>query len=201
MKALVGQISELKTDDTRWGFNVVFHDNTGLVEFYNFDLVYDQTLTLTSAKADIISKVLTRAAAQSYTMTAADIVVAVSNLPLVRTFGYPSRSLNSAFQISTAQDADVTYSVNIVCAAGALSPQKGRATLQYADDNTFGGGSNVVSVSEIEFSNGALLGLTNGITQALTGKIPSGKWVRLLPAQVTGTPTITLIRSQEVLLP
>lgn len=128
-------------------------------------------------------------------LTAGD-VADFGNSPAV--YANPSRTLNSAFQISTERDVQVAYSVNILCASSALAGQKGRATLKYADDS--GITTNVVSVCEIENSTGPLLGLSNGNTQVLAGRIPAGKYVKIVPDQVTGTPTITFVRSQEVLL-
>lgn len=125
-------------------------------------------------------------------------------IPVVnaKTFNNPTRSLNSAFQISTTQDALVSYTVDISCTMSLTSGQTGTVTLQYADDSGFT--TNVKTVqSSTNGNTGSLtigLGLTQVGTVSLTGMVPSGKYAKLVTANTMGTPTFTYRNAQEVLV-
>lgn len=111
-----------------------------------------------------------------------------------KTFNSPARALNTAFQISTTQDAAVTYSVDINCSSPLLAGQSSTVTLQYADN--VGMTTNLVNVAQAIGSVGGILNVNNGGSGLLTGIIPAGKYVRI---QSSGTCTLTQQRSQEVL--
>lgn len=118
-------------------------------------------------------------------------------------FANPSRSLNTAFQISGTKNALVSYSVDISCTMSLTSGQSGTVVLEYADDSSFT--TNVKTVSMPKNTNsGSLtigLALTQVNTASLSGVIPAAKYVRLRTVNNTGSPTFTLQNSQEVLLP
>ena len=119
-----------------------------------------------------------------------------------RSFANPSRTLNTAFQVSTTRDAIVNYSVDIACTLALLVGQSGTVFLEYADNQTFT--TNVKEVSRFVNTNTATLNVSVTLTQAVTGVlgglIPTGKWVRLRTANNTGTPTFNFRSSQEVLI-
>lgn len=119
-----------------------------------------------------------------------------------RTFNNPSRTVNTAFQISTTQDAEVNYSVDITTSVSLSGGASGTVFLEYADNSAFT--TNVKSVSQYTNANTGTLvvGLTlNQIgTAALSGLIPASKYVRLRTNNNTGTPTYGTPVSQEVLL-
>lgn len=121
---------------------------------------------------------------------------------LPMSFATPTRSLNSAFQVSSTRAAMVSYTVDIASTLSLTSGQTGTVTLQYADDSGFT--TNVKTVqSSANGNTGSLtigLGLTQTATASLTGIIPAGKYVRLVTANTTGTPTFTMRTAQEVLL-
>lgn len=125
-------------------------------------------------------------------------------IPTVNTpsFAYPTRSLNTAFQISTTQNTIVSYSVDIACTISLTTGQTGTVTLQYADDS--GMSTNLKTVCSTANANtGSLtigLNLTQTSTGTLSGMIPSGKYVKIVTANTTGTPTFTMRTSQEVLI-
>lgn len=114
-----------------------------------------------------------------------------------RSFQYPARPLNAAFQISTTLDADVRYTVDINVVSLLLSGTTGRVYLDYADDSSFT--TNVVTVNESPNGTGGVLNVSNIGPGNVSGWIPAGKWVRIRTANVSGTPTFTFVRSQEVL--
>lgn len=117
-------------------------------------------------------------------------------------FANPTRSLNSAFQISSSRTAQVSYAVNVSCALSLTTGQSGTVFLEYADDSGFT--TNVVTVNSFVNGNtGTLaigLALTQVATGVLAGMIPAGKYVRLRTANTTGTPTFTFVSAQEVLV-
>lgn len=115
-----------------------------------------------------------------------------------RTFTNPARTLNTAFQISTTQDAQVHYAVDITVGALVLGGQSGRVILEYADN--IGMTTNVITVNTGGNSTSGVLNITNLGTVSLSGMIPSGKYVRLRTVNVTGTPTYTFQNAQEILL-
>ncbi len=115
-----------------------------------------------------------------------------------RSFTSPARSLNTAFQISATQDAQVSYAVDITVAALILAGTSGRVYLEYATDSGFTTG--VTTVTSAISSTGGVLNITNVNTANLSGVIPAGRYVRLRTANVAGTPTYSFQSAQEVLL-
>lgn len=128
----------------------------------------------------------------------------LSNTPTINTpsFANPSRSLNSAFQISSTRNTQVSYSVDISCTMSLTSGQSGLVVLEYADDS--GITTNVKTVARSASANsGALtigLALTSLSTATVAGIIPVGKYARLRTVNTTGTPAFTLQNAQEVLV-
>lgn len=113
-----------------------------------------------------------------------------------------SRSLNSAFQISTTKDSLVNYSVDIACTLSLTGGQTGTAFLEIATNSAF-----TTGVQELcRFVNGNTgtltvgLNITQNITGGLNGYVPSGYYVRIRTANTTGTPTFNYRSGQEVLL-
>lgn len=119
------------------------------------------------------------------------------------TFTNPARSLNTSFQISTTSAAFVSYTVDVATSLSLSGGTTGTVTLQYADDSGFT--TNVKTVqSSVNGQTGTLtigLGLNQTSTAAVTGMVPVGKYVKIVTANTTGTPTFTYRAAQEVLLP
>lgn len=119
-----------------------------------------------------------------------------------KVFANPTRSLNTSFQISTTRDALVSYAVDVSAALSLTGGATGTVTLEYADDSGFT--TNVVNVTGGTSGNtGTLtlgLGLTSLGTINVSGIIPAGKYVKLVSANTTGSPTITFRSAQEVLV-
>lgn len=146
--------------------------------------------------------ILGRSSDQGYGLTLADISWNEGRPSSPRAFANPSRTLNSAFQISTARDAQVSYSVDISTALTLSGGQSGTVFVEYADDSGFT--TNVVEIGRFVNGNTGTLALGLAITQVNTatvaGIVPAGKYVRLRTANTTGTPTFTFRSSQEVLI-
>lgn len=170
-------------------------------------------------EAAVQSALLTYGTAHSYTygasdiiwpyytsgQTAAQIATATSSLPLPvpMSFATTTRSLNSAFQVSSSRASMVAYTVDIGSGLTLSGGTAGTVTLQYADDSGFT--TNVATVqSTVDGNTGTLtLGLatTQTVSATLSGLIPAGKYVKIATANTTGTPTFTYRAGAEVLLP
>lgn len=131
----------------------------------------------------------------------------LSNKPTIptiptRSFTSPTRPLNTAFQISTTQDAIVSYSVDISASLSLLAGATGTVYLRYADDSAHT--TNVVEVCRTANGNTGTLTLGLGLTQTNTGTIsgviPTGKYAKLVTENTTGTPTFIYRKAQEVLI-
>lgn len=138
---------------------------------------------------------------QSIASSTAAAYAASTTQPMI--FATSSRSLNTAFQVSTTRDAQVSYGVDVATILSLSGGAQGTVSLQYADNSSFT--TNVVTVGSSTSGNtGTLtigLALTQTQTSMLYGIIPAGKWVRLATANTTGTPTFTYRSGQEVLTP
>lgn len=162
----------------------------------------------------IESQILTYAGTQNLTMSASDIlygspslwtpteVTAVKAATQSRSFGSASRTLNSAFQISSTRDSLVSYSVDINTQATLLGGQTGTVFLEYANDSGFTSGVTEVArfVNGNSVSLAIAITLNQNVTGTLTGAVPAGKYVRIRTANTTGTPTFTYRSGQEVLM-
>lgn len=114
-----------------------------------------------------------------------------------RSYNYPTRTFNTAFQVSTTQDAHVTYTIDISVASLLLGGTSGRVYLEYADDA--GMTTNLVTVNESANSAAGILNLTTIGPGNVSGWIPANKYVRVRTANVNGSPTFTFVRSAEIL--
>lgn len=158
-----------------------------------------------SSQADVRSGIdaaaISYASGLGYTITAAD-VVSILQPATARTFTNPTRTLNSAFQISTTQDVQVSYVVNVAATLSLTTGATGTVVLEYADDS--GITTNVVTVqTSVNGNTGTLaigLGLTQTSTASLSGTVPAGKYVRIRTVNTTGSPTFTMGNAQEVLI-
>lgn len=126
----------------------------------------------------------------------------VKNKPAF-SYGTSTRSLNTAFQVSTTTATFVSYTVDVATTLSLTGGETGTVTLQYADDSGFT--TNVKTVqSSANGNTGTLtigLALTQTSTAALTGVVPASKWVRIATANTAGAPTFTYRAAQEVLMP
>lgn len=115
-----------------------------------------------------------------------------------RSFTRPSRTLNTAFQISTTRDAWAVYTVDVSVTSLLLAGTSGRVYLEYADNSAMT--TNVVTVNSTPNATGGVLNVTNLGGGNVTGWIPAGKWVRIRTANVTGAPTFTIQPDQQEVL-
>lgn len=171
-----------------------------------------------SREAAAQSALLTYGSVHGYTYGASDIIwpyynqsavatqiaaaTSTLNLPLPMSFGTTTRSLNSAFQVSSTRASAVAYTVDVGASLSLTGGATGTVTLQYADDSGFTSGVTTVQ-STVNGNTGTLtigLALTQTSSATLTGIIPAGKYVRITTANTAGTPTFTYRAGAEVLL-
>lgn len=148
----------------------------------------DWTMTLTQIRANVVIQAQNYATANGYTIT--DFQFLSDD---VHTVNSATRSLNSAFQISTMHEADVVYSVDISATLSLTTGQSGTVILETATNSGFTTG--VQTLSRFTNGNSGTLAIGLGLTQigtaVLSGKVPAGNYVRLRTVNNTGTPTYT----------
>lgn len=121
---------------------------------------------------------------------------------IARSFSYPTRAVNTCFQLSNVQDAEVRYNVDISTTLSLVTGQRGTVYLRHYTNNTCTLGAQDVDVAT-NGNTGSLtvgLNLTQTITAKLTGIIPAGKWVQIVTENTTGTPTFTARLGAETLI-
>jgi hypothetical protein len=112
-----------------------------------------------------------------------------------------TRSLNSAFQVSTTRPALVVYSVQITVTASIAGGQNGDVILEIASDSGFTTNVQTLSASGVGQTYTLAIAL-QGVqpqTQPVTGFVPAGYYVRLRTVQNTGTPAFAYRFGQETL--
>src|SRR6478609_3982322 len=97
-----------------------------------------------------VSLTTTGSGTATYNSSTGVLNVPTPAAPSTPSFANPSRTLNSAYQISSTRAALVSYSVDILCSATLIGGQTGTVFLEYADDSGFT--TNVVEVGR--FVNG-----------------------------------------------
>lgn len=112
-----------------------------------------------------------------------------------------ARAVNSCFQVSSSQNAMVSYSVDVAATLSLTTGQTGTVFLK-----TFSNSSCTTAANEIDSGQNANtgtlaigLGLTQTVTVKVNGWVPAGTWVEIIPTQTTGTPTFAYRNGSEVL--
>lgn len=183
-----------------------FYD-TSTMSFISNKLVFlpkdNSILTSNDMIAYVKAAAYTEAGVKGYTITDADIITSfpLTGFPAPSSFTYPTRTLNSAFQISSTRNSRVSYTISVAATLSLSGGQTGTVVLEYADDS--GITTNVVTVqSSVNGNTGTLtIGLNTIQTgsASLSGDIPAGKYVRIRTVNTAGTPTFTFSSAQEVL--
>lgn len=164
--------------------------------------IYLKLLVLNSATTSLqaqINDIATSTIQSDWNVTSTTSQAYIKNKP-TKSFAYPSRSLNSCFQISTTTDALVSYSVDISTSLSLTTGQQGTAYLEVSDDSGCSTGTQEIA----RFVNGNTGTLTVGLslvqntTGTLTGIVPQNKYVKIRTQNNTGTPTFTFRSAQEV---
>lgn len=121
----------------------------------------------------------------------------------VRTFNYPSRALNSCFQVSNTQDTDFHYKVDV--SSGTLLSGTVTGTVTATSYTNNGCSAAAQAVADGQSSQSAALGILSVAQIAsvsLDGTLPKNTWMKITTANTTGTPTFAIRSVQsEVILP
>jgi hypothetical protein len=120
---------------------------------------------------------------------------------VARVFSYPTRAINTCFQISATRDAQVSYAVDISAAVTVAGGARGSVYLRtYTNSTCTTGQQTVISASSgLPAFVSVTVGLTNLGTATLPAIIPAGRWVRIETVNDAQTPTFTARQGQEVL--
>lgn len=196
MKVISLDTYEFSEVNQELGMRVGYEDGAGTMSSYSQYVSIAGCHTYEDVRQALNAVIIAHAPS---TITEADIQYPTLRVP---SFANPSRSLNSAFQVSTDRNAVVNYTVDIAATLSLTTGQTGTVTLKYADDS--GMTTNVVTVQSAVNGNGGTLAIGLGLTQtasaSLGGMIPAGKYVKLVTANTVGTPTFTFRAAQEVLI-
>ncbi len=121
---------------------------------------------------------------------------------LARSQASASRSLNTAFQVSTTRDSLVSYSVQITITASIAGGQNGDVILEIADNSGMSTNLQTVAVAGTgqTYTLAVALQGVQPQTSVVAGYVPAGKFVRLRTVNNVGTPGFAYRFGQEALL-
>lgn len=165
------------------------------------------TVATTGAYSDLSGTPSIPAAQVNSDWNAVSGVAQILNKPTIPAAFSPSqssasRSLNTAFQVSSTRHALVSYSVQITVTASIGGGQNGDVILEIASDSGFTTNVQTVAIA----GNGQTYTLAVAIqgvqptTNNLTGFVPAGYYTRLRTVNNTGTPSFSYRAGQEILL-
>lgn len=110
-----------------------------------------------------------------------------------RAFNYPSRALNSCFQISASRDADFHYKVDV--SSGTLLSGTVTGTVTATSYTNSGCTTGAQVIADGAPSQGAALGVLS-ISQiapvGIDGMLQSNHWMKITTANTSGSPTFAI---------
>lgn len=121
-----------------------------------------------------------------------------------RTFNYPSRALNSCFQISSTKDSDFHYKVDVTNALSLTTGAQGTVTATSYTNSGCTTGTQAIADGTSSQTGTLVVGLALNQTASISldGTLPSGKWIKITTANTVGTPSFTIRAVQsEVIYP
>lgn len=148
------------------------------------------------------SLVLTAGSPVNADWNASSGLAQILNKPAARSQASASRSLNSAFQISTTRDTLATYSVQITVTASIAGGQNGDVILEIASNSGFTTDVQTLSISGLgqTYTLAVALQGVQPQTAVVSGYVPAGFYARLRTVNNTGTPGFSFRAGQEVFL-
>lgn len=110
-----------------------------------------------------------------------------------RQFSYPTRSVNTCFQLSSTRDYEVKYNVEIVASGTLVGGQQGTIYLETFTDSGCTTGTQEIMRSTNGNTNALIVAIGNVSTTTLTvaGPIQAGLYVKIRTQNNTGSPTFT----------
>lgn len=121
-----------------------------------------------------------------------------------RTFNYPSRALNSCFQISSIKDADFHYKVDVTNGLSLVTGAQGTVTATSYTNSGCTTGAQAIADGTSSQTGTLVVGLALNQTASvsLDGTLPTGKWIKITTANTIGTPSFAIRAVQsEVIQP
>lgn len=111
-----------------------------------------------------------------------------------RTFNYPTRTINTCYQISATQDSLFNYKIDIITGLSLTTGAQGTvAATSYTNSGCTTGAQAIADGTASQ--TGTLivgLGINQTISVGLSGALPAGKWIKLTTANTVGTPSFSL---------
>lgn len=168
------------------------------VSFFSNDSAYVNQAGARSA----VSLTTTGTGAATYNSATGVLNVPTPAIPAAPSQSAQTRSLNSAFQISSTRPSLVTYSIRITTTASIGGNQDGDVILEIASDSGFTTNVQTLSITQNAqaISLAVVLNSVQTQTGVLSGFVPAGYYARLRTVNNTGTPTFTYRAGQEVLM-
>lgn len=122
--------------------------------------------------------------------------------PVTRTFNYPTRALNSCFQISTTQDAEFHYKVDVTTGLSLTTGAQGTVTAtSYTNSGCTTGAQAIADGTASQTGTLVIgLGVNQTISAGIDGMLPAGKWMKITTANTVGTPTFAIRTVQSEIL-
>lgn len=119
-----------------------------------------------------------------------------------RTFNYPSRTLNTCYQISSTQDADFHYKVDVTSSLSLTSGATGTVTMTSYTNSGCTTGAQVIADGQSGQSGSLVIGLNISQVQSvpLDGTAPANRWVKITTANTSGTPSFSIRSTQSEIL-
>lgn len=117
------------------------------------------------------------------------------------TFNYPSRALNSCYQISGTKDADFHYKVDV--SSGTLLSGTATGTVTATSYTNSGCTTGSQIIADGAASQGAALGILS-VSQiasvSIDGTLSAGKWIKITTANTAGTPSFVIrsVQSEKI---
>lgn len=116
--------------------------------------------------------------------------------------GAATRTLNSAFQISTTRNTLVSYSVQLTVTASLSGGQNGDVILEIASDSGFTTNVQTIAITGLgqTYTLAVALQGVQPQTGVVSGYVPASYYARLRTVNNTGTPTYSYRAGQEIQL-
>lgn len=124
------------------------------------------------------------------------------SIPAAASQSAASRSLNTAFQVSSTRGAFVSYSVQLTVTASIAGGQNGDVILEIASDSGFTTNVQTVAIAGLgqTYTLAVAIQGVQPQTGCVAGFVPAGYYARLRTVNNTGTPTYSVRAGQETLV-
>lgn len=121
---------------------------------------------------------------------------------IARSFSYPSRALNSCFQISSTREAFFHYKVDITTTLSLAAGSQGTATITSYTNSGCTTGAQAIADGTASQTGSLVIGLNIGqiISADLSGIAARNTWLKITTVNTVGTPTFAIRTTQQEVL-